>query len=290
MPELLPFPVLDAHVHFWDRDRLDYPWLASVPSIARSHLPPEYWEEASTIPVGQIIFVEAGCATSVALDENDWVMSLADQDSRIAGIVAQVPIDSGAETTKMLEILGKRPVVRGVRHIIQGATDPEFCLRPSFVEGVRQLADFDFTFDLCVHHSQLSSVIRLVDQCPDVRFVLDHVGKPDVRGGILEPWKTQLRELAARPHVWCKLSGLMTEANCGSWHIQDFQPFLAEANNAFGPNRIIYGSDWPVCRMAGSLEDWVSILLAALKDSAALEAVFVRNAQRCYRLKGSPSE
>jgi L-fuconolactonase len=286
MPNLLPFPIVDSHVHFWDQERLDYPWLASVPPIAGTHLPKDYWKEAEGVPVGQLIFVEAGCATPLALQENDWALELAAENPRIAAIVAQVPIDAAEETARLLKIFASRPLIRGVRHIIQGATDPDFCLRPIFVKGVQRLADLNLSFDLCVHHTQLASVLRLVDQCPEVRFILDHVGKPGIRDKLMEPWKAHLHELAVHPNVWCKVSGLMTEADTQKWQTNDFQPYLAEAIAAFGADRLLFGSDWPVCRLAGSLNDWMGILLAALDHASpqTLKQIFAENAKTCYRL------
>jgi L-fuconolactonase len=281
---IFPFPVVDSHVHFWDRDRLDYPWLRSVPPIAGTHLPRDYWQEAENIPVGQLIFVEAGATTSDSLPENDWALELGAVDPRIAAVVAQIPIDAGDETTRLLKIYAGRPLVKGVRHIIQGAPDPEFCLRPAFIDGVKRLADLNLSFDLCVHHTQLASVLRLVDHCPTVRFVLDHVGKPGIRDHVMEPWKTQLRELAAMPHVWCKVSGLMTEADTKNWKVNDYQPYLAEAIAAFGTDRLLFGSDWPVCRLAGTVQDWIAILRAALHEATpqTLEKIFATNARACY--------
>jgi len=287
MPDVFPFPVVDSHVHFWDQERLDYPWLRTVPAIAGPHLPENYWKEADEVPVAQIVFVEAGCAPTLALQESDWVLALAAEDPRIAAIVAQVSIDAAEETGRQLKILAARPLVRGVRHIIQGATDPDFCLRPAFVDGVRRLTDLDFSFDLCIHHSQLDSVIGLVDQCPGVRFILDHVGKPGIRDHVREPWKNHLQELAARPHVWCKVSGLMTEADARNWKVNDFRPYLAEAMATFGADRLIFGSDWPVCHLAGSLKDWIAILRSAFNEATphALAKIFGENARTCYRFR-----
>jgi L-fuconolactonase len=282
----LPFDVLDSHVHFWNPGPLHYPWLAEAPAISAPHLPADYWREADAVPVRQLIFVEAGCAPGHAMREAEWVGELAAHDPRIAAIVAHVPMDAGAETGRQLDLLAAQPLVRGIRHNIQAEPDPEFCLRPAFVEGVRRLAGCGYPFDVCIYHHQLAAVIRLVDQCPDVRFVLDHLGKPGIRAGLLEPWQAELAELAARPNVWCKLSGLLTEADWQNWQPADLQPYLAHALNVFGVDRVLYGSDWPVCHLAGSIRDWVSAAHQAASPlgEPALEKIFAKNARSCYGL------
>lgn len=285
MSSPLPLPLVDSHVHFWDRQRLDYPWLDSVPAIGASHVPDDYWKEANDV-VGQIIFIEAGCAAPLALKENDWAIELAVHDCRIAAVVAQVPMNEGSETHRLLKSLAERPLVRGVRHILQGEADSKFCLGTAFLEGVQSLADFGLSFDLCVHHSQLPSVTCLVDRCPGVRFILDHAGKPDIRRHHLEPWKTHLRELAARPNVYCKLSGLLTEGDTEKWVASDFHPYIAQAVESFGVDRLMFGTDWPVCHLAGSIQDWIAVLGTILGDlpPPALEKIFAANARSCYRV------
>jgi L-fuconolactonase len=278
--------VLDSHVHFWNPGPLHYPWLASAPQISAPHLPGDYWREADAVPVRQLIFVEAGCAPACALREAEWIGQLAAHDPRIAGLVAHVPMDAGAETARQLDLVEAQPLVRGIRHNIQGEPDPNFCLRPAFVEGVRRLAGYGYPFDVCIYHHQLASVIRLVDECPEVRFVLDHLGKPGVRASLLEPWQTELAELAARPNVWCKLSGLFTEADTKNWKPADLQPYLTHALGVFGADRVLYGSDWPVCHLAGTMRDWVSAVHAAASPlgAEAMKKIFAQNARHCYGL------
>ena len=284
MPAPDSLALVDTHVHFWDRARLDYPWLAEVPSIAASHVPADYWRETAAHEVQQLIFVEGDCAPAQARQENDWALELAAEDPRIAAAVAQIVIDAGAETARDLHVLAGRPLVAGVRHLIQGQADPDYCLRPTFVQGVSRLADLDLNFDLCIKHTQLPATIRLVEQCPEVRFVLDHLGKPDVRGHALDPWQEQLGALAAHPNVWCKLSGLLTEADHANWQPADFAPYLAHALEVFGADRLLFGSDWPVCRLAGSFSAWVALVQSALASLTPdqQDGVFRRNAGVCY--------
>jgi L-fuconolactonase len=170
--------------------------------------------------------------------------------------------------------------------LIQSEQDPDFCLRPDFVQGVGRLAAHDLSFDLCLRHEQLEAVTRLVGLLPDVRFVLDHLAKPDVRAGALDPWRARLRELAARPNVVCKLSGLVTEADHAAWTPEDLRPFVDHAVDCFGFERLMFGSDWPVSTLAGGYRAWVEALDSLLADISLDEArqVWRESAARTYRM------
>jgi L-fuconolactonase len=177
------------------------------------------------------------------------------------------------------------PLVKGVRRLIQSEA-PGFARQPEFIQGVQQLAQFGFSFDICIVHTQMSEAIELVSQCPEVAFVLDHFGKPAIADRRLEPWTTQMRTLAQFPHVWCKLSGLVTEADHQNWTVGDLRPYLEVTLDAFGPQRLMFGGDWPVSELAASYQQWVETadaLLAALSE-ADRRRVFFENAQTFYRL------
>jgi L-fuconolactonase len=234
----------------------------------------------------RIVFVQAGCARTQGLAEADWVASLAQSDSRIAGIVAQAEIDRGPLLAPTLEKLTNNPLVRGVRHLIQDEADPEFCLRPAFVTGVRALAPAGLSFDVCCRPHQLSSVGELVRRCPETRFVLDHAGKPAITRGEIDSWRAEVSALATLPNVVCKLSGLVTEANHSTWHPNDLRPWVDHLVTTFGPQRLLFGSDWPVVKLAASYRRWLDAaqdLLSAL-SSGERDAIFHRNATRIYRL------
>jgi L-fuconolactonase len=277
---------VDSHVHFWDPAVLTYRWLASEPSIAGVHGPAELSSEAGRQAPAQIVFVQAECDRAQALEEVAWVSRLAQGEPRIAGIVAFAPVDAGAETLRALDRLREYPLVRGVRHLIQGSTDPDFCRRPAFIEGVRALGERGLSFDLCIRHAQLPAATDLARACPHTQLILDHAGKPDIRGARLDPWRGELQELAALPHVACKLSGLVTEAGTARWAIDDLRPYAAHVLEAFGHERVLFGSDWPVVKLASTYARWVDTadkLLADL-DPVARGAVFSDNARRIYRL------
>ena len=280
------FEYTDSHVHFWDASLRPYPWLAGVPSIAAAHGPLDLALEAEGSPPSRVVFVQADCDRGQALDEVSWVESMAGLAPPVAGIVAFAPMDAGAGTLSALRSLVGRPLVRGVRHLIQGETDPGFCLSPAFVEGVRECGELGLSFDLCVRHPQLSSVIELVQLCPATSFILDHAGKPDLRSNMLESWKAHIGRLAALPNVACKVSGLVTEAGTAALDPDRFVPTISHLLETFGPSRLLFGSDWPVVKLASPYATWLRMaraLLAHLPEQSQA-SIFSGNAGRLYRL------
>lgn len=282
----MDFAFIDTHVHFWDRRLLNYSWLDGLPAIAATHTPENLHAEAGTRFPEQIVFVQAGGNPSEWLDEVLWVELLARTEPRIAGIVAHAPMDRGEATLAAIAELRRHPLVRGVRHLIQGEPDPDFCTRPEYVTGVQTLGDHGLTFDICCKHHQLAAVIKLVRRCPHTNFILDHAGKPDIAAGLLDPWREHITQLAALPNVVCKLSGMITEADHAGWTMDDLRPYVAHLLTAFGPERLLFGSDWPVAKLAGSYTRWLEVAqeLTSTLPSAARSAVFRDNARRVYRL------
>lgn len=278
----------DTHVHLWDLSRAPYAWLDEAPAIHETRGLAEYDAATEGIEVEKLVFVECtGALDDVASrDEVEWVSGLAETDARIRGIVAHASLEKGTDAGGHLAWLAGRPLVKGVRRLIQGEPDPSFCLQPAFVDGVRMLAGYGFTFDVCIVHHQLPSVIRLVDACPDVRFVLDHLGKPAIREGNMEPWKVHLAELAQRPNVVCKLSGALTEADHAAWTPADVRPFLDHALETFGFDRVLYGSDWPVLRLAADYSTWFELVQETVEGCSEEEErkLFKANAEGVYRV------
>jgi L-fuconolactonase len=210
---------------------------------------------------------------------------LATRETRLKGIVAQASVELGARVTANWRAREKS-ARQGRAPEFAGRNRPYFCLQPNFITGVRALAKFNFTFDLCIVHSQLPAVTQLVARCPEVFFVLDHCAKPAIRDQKLDPWRQHLRELAALPNVACKISGLVTEANpvrCGA---PDLQPYVRHALDCFGFDRVLFGGDWPVCQLATTYENWLAALKAILTDEPEtnLKKLFQTNAERIYRV------
>jgi len=284
-----PLTFVDAHCHFWDGARLSYPWLAEVPAIAGPHTPAELTTAADARMPSQIVFVEADADPRQAREEVRWIDELAAREPRIAAIVAQVAVDRGADTDTALAALAGHARVRGVRHIIQGHPEPDYCLRPAFMDGVRRVGERGWTFDLCVKHPQLAACVGLVRACPGTSFVLDHAGKPDIRRGTLDPWRVHIAELARLPNVVCKLSGLVTEADPATWTPAALRPYVDHLLRCFGPERLLFGSDWPVVDLAASYGRWLDTALDFLAPLSAGEraAVLAANARRIYRLEAA---
>lgn len=280
-------PIVDTHVHLWEIERFSYAWLDGFPRLQETHGLEAYDAATADAEIQSMVFVE--CTESfddeTARREVEWVRALADKDDRLQGIVAHASLEKGKRARSQLKWLAQWPRVKGVRRILQDEAET-FCLRPNFIEGVQMLSDYDFTFDLTVRAHQLENVVGLVDQCPEVDFVLDHIGKPDIRADRREPWGNHLAALAERPHVACKISGLLTEAALDDWTVDDVRPYLEHALECFGMDRVLFGSDWPVVRLAAEYATWLGVLNECLQgySQQEKEKLFRENAHRVYNL------
>jgi L-fuconolactonase len=234
-----------------------------------------------------MVLVETAVAAPYALREAQWAASLARSDPRLQGVVAAASLEDGLRVSQYLEALAALgPLVKGVRRNLQDERDPQVCLRSDFIQGVRMLSAYGFSFDICIRHDQLPEVTALVRQCPDVSFVLDHLGKPPIRERQLDPWRDQLTALAALPNVACKISGLVTEADWTQWQPEELAPYVAHAIAVFGPRRVLFGGDWPVVTLACSYQRWAETLDALTVGLSIDERrqLWGENARRWYRL------
>lgn len=278
--------IVDSHVHLWNPQQLRYAWLDGLPQLNRPFMPDHFGAASAGAGVAKMIVVECGCAASQAIQEVDWICALAKIERRIRGIVANAPLEQGAAARDHLLRLSTRSLVRGVRRLLQGESDLDFCLRPEFIAGVKSVAEFGFTFDVCIRHEQLPAVTELVRHVPEVQFVLDHFGKPPVKAGQVEPWTTQLRELAKLPNVACKISGLATEADWQNWNAEQLRPYFETALAAFGYDRVLFGGDWPVSTLATSYQRWLETVweLTAGASETDRQKLFQTNAEKIYRI------
>lgn len=281
------FPIIDTHLHLWDPGNLRYPWLAGNALLNKPYLLADYRKACGAIQVEKMIFLQCEVDFAQFQEEAAWVTSLSKVDPRIAGIVPWAPLEKGDAARGDLEmLLAANPLVKGVRRIIQFEPDIEFCLRPDFVKGVQACTDYGLSFDICISHIQMANTIKLVAQCPNVKFILDHIGKPDIRQQIFEPWKSEISTLAQFPNVWCKMSGLVTEADHKTWTREDLKPYIDHVLDVFGFDRVIYGGDWPVAYQATEYPRWVETLEWAVEgcSEAELRKLFRDNAEKFYRL------
>ncbi len=277
--------LVDSHVHFWHPQWIKMPWLKEVKALNRTYLPADLATEAGELEIEKIVFVEADVDPTDGLKEVEWVTSLAAENPAIQGIVAFAPLEQGAVVSGYLEQLAQNPLVKSVRRLIQSEA-LGFARQPDFVAGVQLLPQYGLSFDLCIFHPQLPDVIALVQQSPDVSFVLDHVGKPGIKDGLMDPWRDQIQTLANFPNVSCKISGLVTEADHDNWTQEQLKPYIDHVIAAFGIDRVMYGGDWPVSTRATTYPRWVAVLDWATPDLTAAEKdkLFRANATRFYRL------
>jgi L-fuconolactonase len=279
--------LIDSHIHFWDPDHLQYDWLAGAPLLNRAFLPSDLAKQAAQVDLQQIVFVQGDCIPEHGLREVAWVTSLAQAEPRIQALVAFAPLELGEAAAEHLQALTAYPLVKGVRRLIQ-SEDAGFCVRPDFVKGVQLLAGFGYSFDICIRHPQLAEAIELVKQCPEVSFVLDHLGKPAIKAHLLDPWREEIKRLASCPNVFCKISGAVTEADLQHWTPADLQPYIDHALEVFGLERVMYGGDWPVSLLATTYQIWLETLDAATVGLSAAEKdrLFYQNAASFYGLTG----
>lgn len=275
--------VIDSHIHFWDTHKLDYPWLADIDLLNTDHVPADVPQSGDTWQIDKLVFVQADCLPEQGIQEAEWVASLA--DDRIAGIVAFAPLENADRVRETLDKLRDVPKVKGIRRLIQSEA-MGFSTQDNFVQGVQILAEYGFTFDICVKHHQLPDAIELVKGCPNTSFVLDHFGKPDIAGTEIQTWRKQITQLAEFDNVMCKLSGLVTEADHQNWSIDDLRPYVDHILDAFGSRRLMFGSDFPVVKLASNYETWLQTALDLTSDLSETEKemIFYQNAQLFYDL------
>jgi L-fuconolactonase len=280
------FPIVDSHVHLADPQRFGYAWTRNAPSLNRQVLPAHLMKAAEPVQIERFVFVEVDVDSPQHLAEAEWIASLAQSEPRLKGMVAALPLERGRAIEPELDKLRQHTILRGIRRLIQNQPDPDFCIRPDFIAGLKLLAGHDLVFDICIFHHHLPNAIRMVQQCPEVRFVLDHIGKPGIKAGLSDPWRQHLKELAALPNVTCKISGVSTEADHKNWTREQLKPYIAHAIDAFGFDRVMYGGDWHVLELAGTYPQWVEIVDWVIEGASATEKrkLFRDNAIRVYRL------
>ena len=260
---------LDAHHHLWKYDPEAYPWMAGdgLEPLRRDFLAADLKRELDAAGIDGAVAVQA----SQAVAETDWLLGIAAENAFIKGVVGWVPLCDTHAAAEALERLTANPLLRGIRHIVQDEPDDAFLLRADFNAGIRLLKGCDLVYDILIFERHLPNAIRFADAHPGQRFVLDHIAKPRIRDGAVEPWAKNLRELAKREHVSCKLSGMVTEADPKAWSEAQLQPYFDAALDAFGPGRLMFGSDWPVCVLACDYGRWAKIVRRQIAKLSASE-------------------
>jgi L-fuconolactonase len=257
---------IDSHHHFWKYDPVTYSWMNdSMGILKRDYQPEDLKEVIDSTKIDGVISVQA----DQSMRETEDLLKHASECSFIRGVVGWFPL-AEPELDGLLESYATNPLLKGVRHVVQDEADDQFILGDAFNKGIRRLKAYDLVYDILIYERQLGPSIEFVDRHPDQVFVLDHVAKPRIGDQIMEPWRAQMFELAKRENVYCKLSGMATEANWQNWTKDDLWPYAEVAMEAFGPTRMMFGSDWPVARLAVEYGDWVGLcreFISTLSDS-----------------------
>jgi len=273
---------IDAHHHFWKYTEAEYGWIADkMRDLRRDFLPEDLERIVNNARIDAVVSVQA----RQSLEETRWLLKLASRHDFIQGVVGWAPLTL-PNAREILENLRENPKLKAVRHVLQDEPDDDYMLGTGFNQGIRELTDIDLTFDILIHERHLPQALRFVDRHPEQVFVLNHIAKPKIRDHELEPWRGLMMDLAERENVCCKISGMVTEADWENWTQDDLKPYLDTVFEAFGPQRLLFGSDWPVCTIAGSYEQVVSIVADYMSGLSPDEqaAVWGGNARKAYRL------
>lgn len=273
---------IDAHHHFWKYDPVEYGWIDDeMAAIRRDFLPEDLKPVVASAGIEGVVSVQA----RQSLLETECLLHLATDYDFIKGVVGWVELAS-PNVILQLETYSRNPKLKSVRHVIQGEPDDEFILRPDFNQGIRELRRFGLAYDILIFARHLPQTIRFVDTHPEQVFVLDHLAKPRIKSGEVEPWKRNIRELAQRPNVYCKVSGLVTEADYRAWTEEQLRVYFDVALEAFGPKRLMFGSDWPVCLVACDYARWHAVIgrFTSHLSSAEQARIFGETAVEAYKL------
>ena len=277
--------IVDTHQHLWDLDLFRYSWLGSLPALNRSFRMSDYLAAVKGLDVVKSVHLEADVDESYMLDETRHLLALGNQpDNPLEGIVACGRPESDDFKSYLDQIAG-HPKLKGIRRVLHTQPD-EVGQGVTFINNVALLSGYGLSFDLCVLARQIPIAIRLVSKCPDVVFILDHCGVPQVREKNLDPWRSYITEIAKFSNVSCKISGLVAYADPQRWTTDDLRPFVEHAIASFGWDRVLFGSDWPVCTLSASYQQWVAALKEITRDAGEVNQrkLFRDNALRVYRL------
>jgi L-fuconolactonase len=272
---------IDSHQHFWKYTEGEYPWIGKGTPLQRDWLPADLQREGAKVGIDGSVAVQA----RQTIEESKWLLELADKVSFIKGVVGWLDLQA-EKVVDDLAAFSKHKKFVGVRHVVQ-SEPADFMLKPEFLRGLGELHAFDFTYDLLLFPKHLPSAVKVMEKLAHQRFVLDHIAKPMLRTGMIQPWKDDIRELAKHENVFCKISGLVTEARLQGWKKEDFRPYLDVIFEAFGEDRVMFGSDWPVCLLAASYEQVHELAADYFKEfsTEVREKFFGGNAVNFYRLR-----
>jgi len=279
-------PIIDTHVHLWDLTKIRLPWLAGAPELNQDALWSDYQEATTGLNIAKAVYLEVDVDPAQHETEARLIIETirSGRTALVAAVIGGRPASEGFNA--YIEPLAKESVVKGLRQVLHGKdTPPGYCLQPDFIKGIQRLGELGLGFDLCMRHAELSDGAELVEAAPETRFILDHCGNPPIFGD-LSAWRRDIDRLAARPNVSGKISGIIASTQGRSWKADDLAPVIHHMLEAFGPDRVMFGGDWPVCTLGAPLREWVAALREVVgdKDSNFLRKLFHDNALRIYQL------
>jgi predicted TIM-barrel fold metal-dependent hydrolase len=276
--------IIDTHQHLWDLDLFSYSWCKGIPSLNRSFRMSDYLQAVQDLEIEQSVHLEADVDEPFMLAETRYILQMSAEDNPLQGVVAAGRPEHEDFEDYLKQIAGHSSL-KGIRRVLHTQSD-ELSQSATFLQNIRLLEQYGLSFDLCVLARQLPLARRIVEACPGVSFVLDHCGIPQVREARLDPWRQQIYEISQYPNGVCKISGLVAYADPERWTAEDLRPYVEHVIDCFGWDRVMFGSDWPVCTLAASLKQWVEALSTITRDAdeASRQKLFSENARRVYRL------
>lgn len=286
--EAKPLRIIDTHQHLWDLKKFRLPWVKKGDSLDRNYLLDDYDKEVAGLNVVKTVYMEVDVDAAQQDAEADWIIGLCQRpDTTLVGaIISGRPASDGFAA--YVKRFRDSVVIKGLRQVLHGESTPAgYCLDKKFVAGIRLLGDMGLSFDLCMRPGELLDAAKLIDQCPDTPFILDHCGNPNVQAKDRSQWEKDVAEVAKRKNVACKVSGIVASAKPKEWKPDDLAPIVNHVCKVFGPERVLFGGDWPVCTRAASLRQWIEALQQIVKDRPRKEQeqLFADNAERIYRLR-----
>ncbi|WP_319503386.1 amidohydrolase family protein [uncultured Draconibacterium sp.] len=274
--------IIDTHHHLWNYNPVEFDWIDDeMATIRKSFLPADLQATLADTGVEGVVTVQA----RQSLEETNWLLKLASENDFMKGVVGWVPL-ADENIQQILDRYKSNLWLKGVRHVVQGEPDPEFILGKDFNKGISLLKNYNLVYDILIFEHQLPNTIRFVDQHPGQQFVVDHIAKPKIKINELEPWAENIKELAKRENVSCKISGMVTEADYKLWTDEQLKPYFETVLDAFGPSRLLFGSDWPVCLVATNYSNWLDLVKKTISKltNEEQDLILYKNAQRIYNI------
>lgn len=286
-PDANAIPICDTHHHLWDLTKFRLPWVKGAPKLNRSFVMTDYFEATAGLNVVKTVYMEVDVDPAQQVQEADYVIELCRRDDNpmAAAVISGRP--ASAEFKDYITRYKGSPYIKGIRQVLHGGTGKGSCLEPAFVGGIRLLGELGMSFDLCMRKEEIADAAKLVDLCPETRFILDHCGNANVQEKERGQWERDITDIAGRKNVMCKISGIIASAKPDEWKPTDLEPIIRHCLRAFGPERVIFGGDWPVCTLAATYRQWVDALKWIVRDDPPEQQrkLFHDNAVRFYALK-----